>query len=162
MKKFTAQIALAFAISIQIFASATTLQDAKEQAQLEQFKVTTGGARQSSEVSVDDSNWMAIVDLVQASSLQLMYHTELQVKFDQDADAFFTGLEDLAERTADATDVSAASEASDIRNLLKTFIKKVTNVLSSLKLEVKELLEKEESEANSGLEEEDEDDNTDA
>ena len=162
MKKFTAQIALAFAISIQIFASATTLQDAKEQARQQQFKVTTGGALPSTEISVDESNWMAIVDLVQASSLQLMYQTELQAKFDKDADNFFTGLEDLAESTADDTDANAASEATDIKKLIKSFIKSVSDVLSSFKLEVKELLVQEESEKKTGFEEENEDDNSDA
>ena len=135
MKKFTGQIALAFATSIQIFASATTLQEAKEQ-----FKVTTGGARPSTEVNVDESNWMAIVDLVQASSLQLMYHTELQTKFDKDAETFFTGLEDLAEESADDTDMNAATEATDIRKLTKSFTKNVQGVLSSLIGEVKEQL----------------------
>ena len=83
---------------------------------------------------------MAIVDLVQASSLQLTYNTELQTKFDKDADTFFTGLEDLAEMTADDTDANAASEATDIRKLIKSFVKNVQSVLSSLKKEVREQL----------------------
>ena len=68
---------------------------------------------------------MAIVDLVQASSLQLMYHTELQTKFDKDAETFFTGLEDLAEESADDADMNAATEATDIRKLTKSFTKNV-------------------------------------
>ena len=124
--------------------------------------MTTGGETPGSENNIDDSNWMAIVDLVQASNLQLMYTTDLQTQFDQHADTFFTGLEDLAESTADDTSVTSASEASDIRELINTFISNVKNVLDSFKLKVKELLIQEQSEKKIVDSEEDEDDNPDA
>ena len=58
---------------------------------------------------------MTIVGLVQASNLQLLYTTDLQAEFNQNADTFFTGLEDLAEEASDDTSISSAAEASSIR-----------------------------------------------
>ena len=158
-----ARIALVFAISIQIIAAATTLQEAKEQARLEVFKVTTGGEMPGTDESVDDSNWMAIVDLVRAANLQLLYTTDLQTQFDQYADTFFTGLEDLAESAVDDTSVTSAAEASNIRELVNTFISNIRSVLDAFKLKVKELLIQEQNEKKSGVwdQEEDQDDETD-
>ena len=96
--------------------------------------MTPGGQRLVTDANYDDSNWMAIVDLVQASELQLVYTPALQARFTQGSESFFTDLEHLAE---DGSSQDSSNEASGIRELIDSFIASTKSVFDEYKAEVK-------------------------
>ena len=81
----------------------------------------------------DDSNWMAIVDLVQASEMQLVYTASLQEQFTESANSFFTELESEADK---APKNPGKSEADSIRKLINGFIEKIQKVYDKNKAEI--------------------------
>ena len=67
----------------------------------------------------DDSNWMAIVDLVHASENQLLYSKQLQDTFERSANSFFDKLQEKAD---------SGGNADEVRHMIKGFIEKVNKV----------------------------------